>query len=207
MKKLFLSIFALFIVISPILVKADAIPVVIDSYSVQTTVGSEIVIKLTGVKFNNDILAYNQDELEYVSVNVTDIDVLPDIYPELGTVKINSNENGKLNFTFEAKEVPDAYKNLVFKFKVKAAPADSKIKITYIPTDKSSLYGEESAEVEYTVITNKDCDSKNNEVKEQTEKCCNNDLLLYTSWGASAALLIVVIILLATKGKSKKVTE
>ena len=197
MKRVFGLLVALLMLV-PATVKADIYPVWLSGYSNSTTVGSEIVVKLTGFKNFDGKLEYDSEELEYVSAKVGCDDVCP---PSEELLNIE-NANGDL--TLKTSIDASVKQDIFITFKVNAAKSDT-IKITYYPKETSVLYGEESKVIEYPVVKQEAPAVGNQEIPEviaeptKEEKKDNNDLCLYISWGLTGVFAISTICLAVSK--------
>lgn len=216
MKKYLIFVIAIISIIIPSVVKADVNPIGIKGYSLQGTVGSEIVFELSGTSKFDGSITYNVNELEYVSNEVFDPMIIEGQSGPLGKINIISNNSGELKFTFDRDEnsLENSLITLQFKFRVKSVTETGKVTIKYVPKDTSVIYGEESASTDYSIISQSnestldDVKEKSNEIYDKANNLIDqginqinktNDIMTYIPWAISGALLVALIVVIIKK--------
>ena len=224
MKKFLKILFAFIFLMIPFAVKADWHPATIGGYSLQAAVGSDIYFYIRGTDNLDGSIKYNANELEFVDSYIFDPSFIEGGMNSLGTIKIVSKASGDITFKYSSEEFDSTeIKDLVFHFKVNAAPASGKLLITFEPKDTSIFSGEKSVIKEYEIIASGIVTDKNdeattntvdeikdeaNEIKEKANTIIDkaiektetaNNIMTYVPWVLSGVLFVALIVVAVKK--------
>ncbi len=191
MKKNILYVLLLLsVLLLPLTVSADDIPLKTKFYSNKGNVGGNVVFDLfvCDSRICDGTINYDSSVLEFVSIehDIPDNmdDVMGEAYTSFEWVKVISNKNGSLKFDFNAlKDQYENYENsnnhVIVTFKVKSNPSNGVTSIEFKP-DIQTFYGPYIKEIQ--IASNGDenvtcncpnCPSDNNESNTNEDKECD----------------------------------
>ncbi|MBQ7104885.1 MAG: hypothetical protein IJN90_03430 [Bacilli bacterium] len=181
MKKIKLFILLLLLCI-PFFTEADMIPISLDSYSNEVSIGSTVTYVVTGVAFEegkgtnlDGKFIYDTNYLEYVDITCDDPNFIEGetIRPE---IKIVEKNNGLLEYNVINEFGLEGIYEVKITFKVKAVPREGQLEVKFYPKDSSVLYDSDYANIGINVLGNPVIeDDVNNEEIVEEENIVENE--------------------------------
>ena len=166
MKKIFILIIMMLIVL-PMTINADMIPVSVRSYSNEITVGSTVNYVVLGATYDyadgsnlNGKFIYDTNYLEYLNISCVD-----PLYTEgeiiLPEIKIINHKDGVLEYKVNNEAGIEGAYEVTISFKVKAVPSEGPLRVKFYPVSSDVLYGAEYVAIGANVIGNKKTEDTN----------------------------------------------
>lgn len=232
MKKIIFMLIGMIFSLSFWSVKADMVPISVDSYANEVTVGTTVTYVVKGMAYEygtgsnlDGKFIYDTTKLEYINITCSDPAFIEGetIAP---TVKITKNVNGELEYKVENEYKLEGTYQIEITFKVKEVPSEGALKVDFYPTDSETLYGAKYVSIGADVLGNTKIEDKNefyypeedevednegitnNEEDEKATTCKNNktNIILLISSIISIVLNAILIIILFIK-TNKKIKE